>query len=323
MLCAIAKAYHTLLSTADTQTQLQVLKRLWLSLPEEEALALLDCWLQPTAKWKQTGILQLKKEFINTGIYSPALVEMCYVQSNDWCETIATLTAQPIFRDTKPDSESPVSFKELLEVVSSNRFNISRLAFIHESVATRFLNTWQNTFVLLRLITGTFQCPVSADILGRSLENIGYLSHIQTHYPALLPVILPDTLAGQASQSPGIERNMLQAVVHYVELRFGEPKILTLSVPSANRTALVPVARIEHRLSEESYNLVVAALKKHIIERRGPVRILEPKLLGWVSYDTLEHSSRHKAGFTLTNTQLERLEWHEQLNPLIHLEPLL
>jgi hypothetical protein len=199
---------------------------------------------------------------------------------------------------------------------------INKLEFISKLITGAWLNSYQDIFLTLRLITGTFQCPVSADILGRSLESTAYLTHIQTRYPTLLPALLPHNHTDTSTEALSVERRLLQAVVHYVELRFGEPKILTLSVPSANRAALVPIARIEHRLPEESYDLVVTALKKHLAERRGPVRVLEPKLVGWVSYDTLEQSSRHKAGFILTNTQLERLEWSEQLNPLIHLEPL-
>jgi DNA ligase-1 len=57
----------------------------------------------------------------------------------------------------------------------------------------------------------------------------------------------------------------------------------------------------------------LAALDKwvrhHTIDRHGPVRVVEPKLVIELAFDAVQKSSRHKSGLALRFPRVNRIRW--------------
>ena len=81
----------------------------------------------------------------------------------------------------------------------------------------------------------------------------------------------------------------------------------TLAVWSAGE--LVPVAKAYSGLTDKEIRRVDAFVRRHIIDRFGPVRVVEPELVFEIAFEGIQPSTRHKAGLSLRFPRIVR--WRE------------
>ena len=73
--------------------------------------------------------------------------------------------------------------------------------------------------------------------------------------------------------------------------------------------ALVPVAKAYSGLTDKEINRVDNWVRKHTVERFGPVRSVEPELVFELAFENIAASPRHKSGVALRFPRIKR--WRE------------
>lgn len=68
----------------------------------------------------------------------------------------------------------------------------------------------------------------------------------------------------------------------------------------------VPVAKAYSGLSDEEIAEVDAFIRRHTIDRFGPVRVVEPTLVFELHFEGVQHSSRHKSGLAVRFPRMHR-----------------
>ena len=76
---------------------------------------------------------------------------------------------------------------------------------------------------------------------------------------------------------------------------------------------LVPVAKAYSGLTDAEIRRVDAFVRRHIVDRFGPVRVVEPELVFEIAFEGVQPSSRHKAGLSLRFPRIAR--WREDKRP--------
>ena len=76
---------------------------------------------------------------------------------------------------------------------------------------------------------------------------------------------------------------------------------------------LVPVAKAYSGLTDAEIRRVDAFVRRHIVDRFGPVRVVEPELVFEIAFEGIQPSSRHKAGLSLRFPRIAR--WREDKQP--------
>ena len=72
---------------------------------------------------------------------------------------------------------------------------------------------------------------------------------------------------------------------------------------------LVPVAKAYSGLTDKEIRRVDAFVRRHIVDRFGPVRVVEPELVFEIAFEGIQPSARHKAGLSLRFPRISR--WRE------------
>jgi len=72
---------------------------------------------------------------------------------------------------------------------------------------------------------------------------------------------------------------------------------------------LLPIGKPYLELSEKEVVQIDAWVKKHTINRFGPVRAVTPSLVFELVFDAVQPSNRHVAGFTLRFPRVNRVRW--------------
>lgn len=80
-----------------------------------------------------------------------------------------------------------------------------------------------------------------------------------------------------------------------------------------NDGELVPVAKAYSGLTDKEIRRVDAFVRRHIIDRFGPVRVVEPELVFEIAFEGIQPSTRHKAGLSLRFPRIAR--WREDKAP--------
>lgn len=76
---------------------------------------------------------------------------------------------------------------------------------------------------------------------------------------------------------------------------------------------LVPVAKAYSGLTDKEIRRVDHFVRRHIVDRFGPVRVVEPSLVFEIAFEGVQPSSRHKAGLALRFPRIAR--WREDKEP--------
>ncbi len=89
---------------------------------------------------------------------------------------------------------------------------------------------------------------------------------------------------------------------------------------------LIPITKSYVGLSKEELTEIGKFVKMNTIEKFGPVRSVKPELIFELSFDGIDHSSRHKCGLVLRNPTI--LKWRKEftttnINALEELKALL
>ena len=107
----------------------------------------------------------------------------------------------------------------------------------------------------------------------------------------------------------------LDAVLMYAQRGHGRRASLytdyTLGVWDGDE--LVPVAKAYSGLDEAEIRRVDAFVRRHVVERYGPVRVVEPRLVFELAFEGLQPSPRHKSGIALRFPRIAR--WREDKRP--------
>ena len=76
---------------------------------------------------------------------------------------------------------------------------------------------------------------------------------------------------------------------------------------------LVPFAKAYSGLTDEEIRRVDAFVRRHTLDRRGPVRFLEPKLVFEIAFQEIHASTRHRSGVAVRFPRIAR--WREDKSP--------
>lgn len=82
----------------------------------------------------------------------------------------------------------------------------------------------------------------------------------------------------------------------------------------------IPVAKISNCLEEDVSLLIEAFIKKHTIEKFGPVRSIKPELVFEISFSNVILSKRHKSGVTLLHPKIIQFKKGADLHQISLLE---
>ncbi|MGA0334136.1 MAG: hypothetical protein ACO3NW_09300 [Kiritimatiellia bacterium] len=107
---------------------------------------------------------------------------------------------------------------------------------------------------------------------------------------------------GPPPPDPDAPRKEIQAELMYAVLS-GEPDYSFGLWRGAERVSVVRVSVSDPRLSVPLLKYIQA----NTTEKKGPVRVVAPGLVGRISYTGLRKSDRHKCGFKIENPCLESL----------------
>lgn len=72
---------------------------------------------------------------------------------------------------------------------------------------------------------------------------------------------------------------------------------------------LLPIGKPYLELSEKEVAQIDAWVKKHTVNRFGPVRAVAPNLVFELAFDAVQPSNRHVSGFTLRFPRVNRVRW--------------
>jgi DNA ligase-1 len=76
---------------------------------------------------------------------------------------------------------------------------------------------------------------------------------------------------------------------------------------------LVPVAKAYSGLTDEEIREVDAFVRAHTVQRFGPIRAVEPRLVFELAFEAVQESSRHKSGFAVRFPRMNR--WRRDKKP--------
>jgi DNA ligase-1 len=72
---------------------------------------------------------------------------------------------------------------------------------------------------------------------------------------------------------------------------------------------LVPVGKAYSGFTDEELRLLDRFVRNNTIDRFGPVRAVEPKLVLEVAFDAVFESTRHKSGVAMRFPRIHRIRW--------------
>ncbi|MCX8099449.1 MAG: ATP-dependent DNA ligase [Casimicrobiaceae bacterium] len=92
--------------------------------------------------------------------------------------------------------------------------------------------------------------------------------------------------------------------------------------PESGGLALVPFAKAYSGLTDEEFRRVDAIIRKHTVNRFGPVRAVKPSLVFEIGFEGIAPSSRHKSGIAVRFPRMLRLREDKPLAEADTLERL-
>lgn len=85
---------------------------------------------------------------------------------------------------------------------------------------------------------------------------------------------------------------------------------------------LVPVGKAYSGFTDEELQRLDRFVRQHTVERFGPVRSVEPKLVLEVAFDAVQPSGRHKSGIAMRFPRIHRIRWDKPAEEADTLESL-
>ncbi|HXV25014.1 MAG TPA: cisplatin damage response ATP-dependent DNA ligase [Alphaproteobacteria bacterium] len=85
---------------------------------------------------------------------------------------------------------------------------------------------------------------------------------------------------------------------------------------------LVPVGKAYFGFTDEELRRLDNWVRNHTVNRFGPVREVEPKLVLEVAFDSLHRSTRHKSGIAMRFPRIHRIRWDKPAEEADRLETL-
>ena len=86
---------------------------------------------------------------------------------------------------------------------------------------------------------------------------------------------------------------------------------------------LVPVGKSYFGFTDQELRQLDSFVRNHTIDRFGPVRAVEPKLVFEVAFDSVHRSTRHKSGVAMRFPRINRIRWDKPAEEADRLEMLL
>jgi DNA ligase-1 len=86
---------------------------------------------------------------------------------------------------------------------------------------------------------------------------------------------------------------------------------------------LVPVGKSYFGFTDQELRQLDSFVRNHTIDRFGPVRAVEPKLVFEVAFDSVHRSTRHKSGVAMRFPRINRIRWDKPAKEADRLETLL
>jgi hypothetical protein len=155
-------------------------------------------------------------------------------------------------------------------------------------------------YIIIRLATGTFKNPVTAEVLRTCFDAWGL--ETRSRAPAITAASnQADFFAAKHHPTPGI----LDTVLMYVEKgrRRSDPVYCTLGI--WDDALLVPIGRAP---AGELSQVILDYAKAHTTKRFGPAAEVERSeataLIISVTFDDVQQSARRKAGWSLVNPRI-------------------
>ncbi len=85
---------------------------------------------------------------------------------------------------------------------------------------------------------------------------------------------------------------------------------------------LVPVGKAYFGFTDEELRQLDRWIRNHTVNRYGPVREVEPKLVLEVAFDSVHRSTRHKSGIAMRFPRIHRIRWDKPAKEADRLETL-
>ena len=76
---------------------------------------------------------------------------------------------------------------------------------------------------------------------------------------------------------------------------------------------MVPVAKAYSGLTDEEIRQVDAFVRRHTLEKFGPVRTVQPELVFELAFEAIQRSTRHKSGVAVRFPRM--LRWRTDKKP--------
>jgi DNA ligase-1 len=112
---------------------------------------------------------------------------------------------------------------------------------------------------------------------------------------------------------PPVDREEAEAVVEAIARK--EP-------PQPGALQLVPFAKAYSGLTDEEFRMVDGLVRRHTIEKFGPVRSMKPMLVFELGFEGINRSGRHKSGIAVRFPRMLRIRHDKPLHEANSLEDL-
>lgn len=121
-----------------------------------------------------------------------------------------------------------------------------------------------------------------------------------------------------------VDPYVLDAVMVYAQAGHGRRAGLYTDYTFALRDGeeLVPFAKAYSGLTDAEMKEVDTFIRKHTLEKHGPVRVVEPKLVCEVAFEGVQVSKRHKCGLAVRFPRVSRLRLDKTLEEIDRIEAL-
>lgn len=99
----------------------------------------------------------------------------------------------------------------------------------------------------------------------------------------------------------------VKAILMYVELGgLGKSGIISMTFGVFKGTEIVPIAKLSSFSDQVNITEIIDFVKANTLERFGPVRTVDPKLMYELYFDKVSKSSRRKSGLVLSNPEIKQ-----------------
>ncbi len=193
----------------------------------------------------------------------------------------------------------------------------------------RVLDAWgeldeRQAVVWNQLLIGSFKPPITRRQLVRALADSSDAS-IAVIDRRLDADLKPTADAYRALLAPAAENEpdkadesellSLDTVLIYAQRGRGRRAAFysDLTLGLWQEGALVPFARTDRGLDDQDLARVDAFVRRHVVDRFGPVRAVEPRLVFTVAFEGLEAAPRRKSGLKVRGPRLAG--WREDAQP--------